>query len=92
MDLGVGGQGGENCPPKKNIAPPPRKRRGAKHPVKKKKNSFSTKKKFGIFSNIYKKRILNFFSVLKSSETYAKKILPSALFEGGRGGGLQIVD
>ena len=30
----------------------------------------------------------------KSSETYAKKILPSALFEkgGGEGGGLQIVN
>ena len=39
---------------------------------------------------------VNFFFVLKSSETYAKNILPSALFEegvggGGGGGGLQIV-
>ena len=34
---------------------------------------------------------LTFFSVLKSSETYAKKSYQTALLEGGRGGGsLQI--
>ena len=32
---------------------------------------------------------LQFFFVLRSSETYARRILPSAVFEGGRG--LQIV-
>ena len=42
------------------------------------------KKKFTFFFP------LNFIFVLKSSETYAKKILSSALFKGGRGGGSKI--
>ena len=38
---------------------------------------------------IEKKVYNNFFFVLKSSETFATKILPLALFEGG---GLQIIN
>ena len=51
---------------------------------------------FENLSNIFSKKncLYNFFCFrLKSSETYAKKILWSALFEGGGGGGgLQIVN
>ena len=46
---------------------------------------FFEKNEKNIFFNFFFP--LNFFLVLKSSETYAKKILSSALFDGGGEGG-----
>ena len=90
-----GGAGGAIAPPKKNLAPPKEKTRSEAPRLflgrgqdffKKKILNFRQKNYSKNFLTFKKKKMYIFFFVLKSSGTYAKKILSQALFKvGGRG-------